>query len=70
MLKNAVTKASLLAEVSTLEEFQKIAHEELRLSQRKKRLALAMELAKIEAKKSLHRFRHGNQITRRGLSAN
>ncbi|XP_065068249.1 uncharacterized protein LOC135693649, partial [Rhopilema esculentum] len=54
MLKNAVTKASLLAEASTFEECQNIAHEELRLSQRKKRLALDMKLAKIEAEEKVY----------------
>ena len=54
MLKYAVTKASLLAEASTLEECQNIAHEELRLSQRKKRLALDMKLAKIEAEEKVY----------------
>ena len=50
MLKSAVTKASLLAEASMLEECQDIANEELRLSQRKKRLTLDTKLAKLEAR--------------------
>ena len=49
MLKNATTKASLLAEASMLAECQDIAHEELRLSQRRTRLTLDTKLAKLEA---------------------
>ena len=53
MLKNTATKASLLAEASMLEECQDIANEELRLSQRKKRLTLDTKLAKLEAEERI-----------------
>ena len=49
MVKNAVKKASLHAEMSMFERQQSIAEEELRLNKRKQKLALEVEMAKLEA---------------------
>ena len=46
MVKNAVKKASLHAEMSMLEHQQSIAEEELTLNKRKQNLALEVEMAK------------------------
>ena len=49
MVKNAVKKSSLHAEMSMFECQQSIAEEELRLNKRKQKLALEVEMAKLEA---------------------
>ena len=53
MVKNAVKKASLHAEMSMFERQQSIAEEELRLNKRKQKLALEVEMAKLEAEERI-----------------